>query len=406
MTMDSDFRRRLESGTLTADDALALLEWQLSLPDTQIDCALIRECDLFLSPDSPGFPDAQQEALYRRILAVIESGNAIIPSPSPGRASRRAAQPRTGAHRRPRRALLIALLALLLALAVGGIAYTIRRGVLNFTEDFGFAKMVSLEGAEEFVSSGSLAHLELEHVTVDVLEAVYDGAELRVVYSLTAKSGELVLAEHAENAYLMPGEAEGDVHMCDFISVNGQDAYFYDTWEAPGDAPGQMFYYLQTNLPEWGVDVSGAQELTIGLPMLPREEGQRGWGQVTFTIPAAVPQALVRSAVIEQAQCGGHPVTVERAVLSPLNGYIALRIEGLTREYYVTNMTNFCEVYGEDGLVLTPSRSEGPLHEDADGSMVLGFAITPPESGWPKRMILAMEFQDYSPDWEVTLRIE
>lgn len=395
MTMDSDFRRRLESGALTADDALALLEWQLSLPDTQIDCALIRECDLFLAPDAPGLPDAQREALYRRILAATDAGIARRPSP-----------PRIRAHRRPRRALLIALLALLLALAVGGIAYTIRRGVLNFTEDFGFAKMVSLEGAEEFVSSGSLAHLELEHVTVDVLEAVYDGAELRVVYSLTAKSGELVLSEHAENAYLMPGEAEGDVHICDFISVNGQDAYFYDTWEAPGDEPGQMLYYLQTNLPEWGVDVSGAQELTIGLPMLPREEGQRGWGQVTFTIPAAVPQELVHSAAIEEARCGGHSVTVERSVLSPLNGYIALRIEGLTREFYFTKMTNFCEVYGEDGYVLTPSRSEGPVHAQEDGSMVLGFAITPPEDGWPKWMILAMEFEDYAPDWEVTLKIE
>lgn len=38
--------------------------------------------------------------------------------------------------------------------------------------------------------------------------------------------------------------------------------------------------------------------------------------------------------------------------------------------------------------------------------MVLGFAITPPESGWPERMILAMELEDYAPDWEVTLRIE
>ena len=395
MTMDSDFRRRLESGTLTADDALALLEWQLSLPDTQIDCALILECDLFLSPDSPGLPAAQREALYRRILAAIDAG-----------AARRAARPRIGLHRRPRRALLIALLALLLALAVSGIAYTVRRGVLNFTEDFGFAKMVSLEGAEEFVSSGSLAHMELEHVTVDVLEAVYDGAELRIVYSLTAKSGELVLSEHAENAYLMPGEAEGDVHMCDFVTVNGQDAYFYDTWEAPGDEPGQMLYYLQTNLPEWGVNVSGAQELTIGLPMLPREEGQRGSGQVTFTIPATVPEGLVRGAVIEEASCGGRAVTVERAVFSPLNGYIALRIEGLTREFFATRMTNLCEIYGEDGYVLTPSRSEGPLHAEEDGSMVLGFAITPPENGWPERMILAMELADYAPDWEVVLKIE
>lgn len=395
MALDADIRRRLETGTLTRGDVLAILEWQLSLPAEQIDCALLRECDLFLDEQTPGLDAVRREALYARLLARLDGKTP----------KRRAGRP---AHRaRPRRALMIALLALLLlALAVGGVAYSVHRGVLNFTEDFGFARMVSLEGADSFVTSGPLAHLKLPHVIIDVTEAVYDGAELRIVYSLTDPDGELTLAEHVENGYVMPGSEEGEVHMCDFVSVNGQDAYFNNTWEMPGDAPGQMLYYLQTNLPEWGVDVSGAQTLSIGLPMLPRPEGERAFAQVEFEIPAVVPGDLLLQASLEDVHCGGHDVSIGQATFSPLNGYIALRIDGLTRDAYLREMSGQCEVYAMDGSLLTDSCPEGPVDRGEDSSMTLGFTITPPETGWPERMILALEFKDYSPDWEVVIRLK
>ena len=395
MALDADIRRRLETGTLTRGDVLAILEWQLSLPAEQIDCALLRECDLFLDEQTPGLDAVRREALYARLLARLDGKTP----------KRRAGRP---AHRaRPRRALMIALLALLLlALAVGGVAYSVHRGVLNFTEDFGFARMVSLEGADSFVTSGPLAHLKLPHVIIDVTEAVYDGAELRIVYSLTDPDGELTLAEHVENGYVMPGSEEGEVHMCDFVSVNGQDAYFNNTWEMPGDAPGQMLYYLQTTLPEWGVDVSGAQTLNIGLPMLPRPEGERAFAQVAFEIPAVVPGNLLLQASLEDVHCGGHDVSIGQATFSPLNGYIALRIDGLTRDAYLREMSGQCEVYAMDGSLLTDSCPEGPVDRGEDSSMTLGFTITPPETGWPERMILALEFKDYSPDWEVVIRLK
>lgn len=395
MALDADIRRRLETGTLTRGDVLAILEWQLSLPAEQIDCALLRECDLFLDEQTPGLDAVRREALYARLLARL---NGKTPKRRAGRPVHRA---------RPRRALMIALLVLLLlALAVGGVAYSVHRGVLNFTEDFGFARMVSLEGADSFVTSGPLAHLKLPHVIIDVTEAVYDGAELRIVYSLTDPDGELTLAEHVENGYVMPGSEEGEVHMCDFVSVNGQDAYFNNTWEMPGDAPGQMLYYLQTNLPEWGVDVSGAQTLSIGLPMLPRPEGERAFAQVEFEIPAVVPGDLLLQASLEDVHCGGHDVSIGQATFSPLNGYIALRIDGLTRDAYLREMSGQCEVYAMDGSLLTDSCPEGPVDRGEDSSMTLGFTITPPETGWPERMILALEFKDYSPDWEVVIRLK
>ena len=38
-----DFKKRLLDAELTEDDVRAILDWQLSLPAEQIDCALLRE---------------------------------------------------------------------------------------------------------------------------------------------------------------------------------------------------------------------------------------------------------------------------------------------------------------------------------------------------------------------------
>lgn len=241
---------------------------------------------------------------------------------------------------------------------------------------------------------------------MDVLEAAYDGAELRVVYALTAHDGQLRMDEHTANGYIMPGSEEGDVHMCDYVTVNGQDAYFDDTWEMPGDEPGQMLYYLQTNLLSWGVDVSGAEALQIGLPMLPKEDPDaRGpWPTVDFTIPAAVPAGLLRDVQVEEARMGGHAVSIEEARISPINGSVVLRIEGMSQEEAARiNRYDQCEVYAMDGSRLTDSHLL--LNDYADGDLLLGVAITPPEGDWPDEMILALEWDDYSPDWEVTLSL-
>ena len=325
-------------------------------------------------------------------------------TPAPGR--RAAAKQTRAKHRRPiRRLAIVALItALLLALAVGGVAYGYRRGVLNFTEDFGFAKMVSQEGADQFVSSGVLKHLSLEHVDVDVLEAAYDGAELRVVYALTSHDGELKLDPYMENGYIMPGSKEGEVHMCDYLRVNGQDAYFDNTWEMPGEAPGQMLYYLQTNLSQWGVDVSGAETLTLGLPLLARDDpDSRVQPTLDFTIPAEIPEGLVRTAEVTEADMDGLNVTVAEARFSPLNGYVQLRIEGLTQERFYAEFSTLCEVYAMDGSLLTSSHLAG-THFDDEGALI-GVTMTPTEGEWPDQMIIALEFEDYSPDWEAVLTL-
>lgn len=125
--MEEEIRKRIENGTFTDDDIVSLMCWQLSLPGEKMDCALIDECDRYLSRDAAGLSDADRDRMWRQMLVRIGGAET----------HRRAAKPAHPRRISRRRAAVLLLLALL-ALAVGGVAYTVRRGVLNFTEDFGF----------------------------------------------------------------------------------------------------------------------------------------------------------------------------------------------------------------------------------------------------------------------------
>ena len=308
--MEEEIRKRIENGTFTDDDIVSLMCWQLSLPGEKMDCVLIDECDRYLSRDAEGLSDADRDRMWRQMLVRIGGAET----------HRRAVKPARPRRISRRRAAVLLLLALL-ALAVGGVAYTVRRGVLNFTEDFGFAPMVSQDGAERLVTSGSLAHIELERTIIDVREAVYDGAELRIVYSLTDRSGELHLAATVANGYEMPGYDAGETQICDYVLVNGQNVDFDQAWEVPGDAPGQMLYYLQTNLSAWRAELADAKTLDIRLPMLQNGE------QVAFSIPAAVPAGMIRHASVAET-LEGPTARVLQSNLSPISGYIELLLEG------------------------------------------------------------------------------
>ena len=387
-----DWRKRLLDAELTDEDVQTILDWQLSLPAEQMDCALMRECDLFLSPDVPGMDEDKKRALHDALLSRIDA--------QPPRSAR----PTRTSHRR-RRLLTAALVALLLlALAIGGVAYSVRRGVLNFNEDYGwYGTLVHLDGAEDFVVSGPLAHVELAHVTIDVTEAVTDGADLRVVYSVTNNEGLPVTGEPGSDYTDVPGAAEDGVHMCDWIEVNGQDAFFDDAFQAPGDAPGQMLYYLQTNLSAWGVDISGCETLDIGLPMLPRSEDGRGWPTVDFTIPAKLDPAQILGAQVESADMGGHAVRVTQATFSPLSGYVEIEVEGMTRELFLREFTTLCEVYGPDDYALSGAHLAGS--RETETGHTFGFTMRPPQDGWPDTLVLALERKDYAADWETVIRL-
>lgn len=397
--MNDDLRRKLESAALSRSDVLDILVWQLSLPAEQMDCDLISECDLFLDPDSCGMDAARRQQMHDALMAYARGGHT-------------ARHLRRSGHRRRmtgRRMLVIVLaLLMLLALTVGAVAYFVRRGVLNFNDDWGWLAPLSYqEGAEEFVTSGTLYHQELEHVTVDVIEAVTDGAELRIVYSVTNNEGVPFEGETGTDYASVPGAEDDGVHMCDYVIVNGQDAYFDDAWQAPGEEPGQALYYLQSNLPAWGVDISGEEELHLGLPMIGHVEyidGQyTGKGLVQFTIPAKIPEERIKTAELAHADMGGHAVAITKAVFSPLNGYAEIHVDRLTEREFALDFTTMGEVYGPDGLALAAADIYGT--EETQTGFLVGFTMYPPAGGWPDTLVLAMERKNYEPDWEAVIRI-
>ena len=73
--MEEEIRKRIENGTFTDDDIVSLMCWQLSLPGEEMDCALIDECDRYLSRDAAGLSDADRERMWRQMLVRI-SGSA------------------------------------------------------------------------------------------------------------------------------------------------------------------------------------------------------------------------------------------------------------------------------------------------------------------------------------------
>lgn len=388
--MSGKLYRILTEGALDETQVEALLSWQLSLPAEKIDCTLVSECLAFLDPDAPGMDFKRKWEIREKLRAMSGSRRSVV---------------RKHTHRSPRRMLVIAaLMLLMLALAASAVAYIYSRGVLNFNVDFGYGtEITGQEGAQELVTSGNLAHLELEHVIIDVLEAACDGTELRIVYRLTSKVGDCYMSEHAVDSYIVPGTEEDVVHMCDFVSVNGEDAYFYDTYETLGDQPNEVLYYLQSNILDWGVDVSGTAEIEIGLPCLGVPEYGKEPEMVRFTIPSAITADMIRGAQLEAASAGGYAVTMETARFTPLSGYVQFFVEGIQREQLWEIAEGWGWAVDADGNKIEGARLEGV--DKAETGTRISFFIMPPQDGWMDEIRYVYQMIDEN-DWTFDVRLD
>ena len=266
--MEEEIRKRIENGTFTDDDIVSLMCWQLSLPGEEMDCALIDECDRYLSRDAAGLSDADRDRMWRQMLVRIGGAET----------HRRAVKPARPRRISRRRAAVLLLLALL-ALAVGGVAYTVRRGVLNFTEDFGFAPMVSQDGAERLVTSGSLAHIELEQTIIDVREAVYDGSVLQAVVAVQGK----------ENRRAVMLGDDGNVSADAVLVDVGEDGEI----ETAREEDGVLLVYIRQEMR------TAENELHVVWPCFASVADADGlsWsspqvGTLVFDVPRTAPQTL------------------------------------------------------------------------------------------------------------------
>lgn len=373
-------------------ETLEILDDTMTQPSETMDVPLIRECLLTLDPAYEGAYAARGEQVWSRISDAIT--------------------PQKRSMWNNRRMLSIVLAgALLLALAAGAIATAVQRGVFNFIWDFGFDQSgaVVQDSAKELLHT-NLASLHLEHVDVEVREAVYDGQDLRVVYAVIEKGRTEPFTE--EDAYKPVIDAgwEDGLTCCDWIEINGQDAYFGDTYQAPGENPGEMLYYLHTTPSEWDVGEIG-DEMTIGIPMRRRADGpgMEVPDELRFTISSAIPEGMLRKA--ERAEISYEHLTLvlEDATFSPISARLRVSVPGVKddmEEPLVQNWSYTAQLFTPQGEQLGFTSVDYWGYQD-ENAVNIQYRSSPPKE-WPEEMVLAVVDENGVPDLEngIPVRLE
>lgn len=232
------------------------------------------------------------------------------------RAVRRGIRPKA----RVRRAsLAVALILLLLMLAGGCLAWAIRAGVVSFPSlALPWLSSPTSPEAETLVRR-DLFRAQYEHCELRVLEAAYDGHQLRVVYSLRDTRPHPVLDEQDLWSASIPAARLDGIGCCDFLTVDGRDVFLSDTYQLFGERPGEVLYYLAAN-----VDFTPRDVITVQMPLgQPNPQtGRRYPDDVTFNLDARVAQASARFAMHADVIWGNTRIVLRRAAFSPLHGLI------------------------------------------------------------------------------------
>ena len=216
------------------------------------------------------------------------------------------------------------LVALLVLLAAIGVAAGIHFGVFDFMESI-FGQRDVLPQASELVQT-NLATLETAHTTVTLSQAVYDGGNLRVVYSIRVKDVALPITSEELNDtgsdFRAALAADGiSPWGCDWFSIDGQEYTMTNGSTGatiPGAENGEALCYLDIYLASSGITPKG--DFQVSLPII-----RRGRGDVTtldFTV-----KAKTAASTAPPVYAKGAAITVLSASLSPVRAYINLHIE-------------------------------------------------------------------------------
>ncbi|MEF9880298.1 MAG: hypothetical protein RR975_12860 [Clostridia bacterium] len=397
MQNGEDFKRRLENGVLTSADVCRLIDWQCSLPDEKMDCALLKECYAYLYDDADQQLMPGQEEGWTQLRQRLAGSNVIPFKPKQGMS-------------RKKLAAVILVAALMLALAAGALAWTIQRGVFNFLGVWTNqeTEMPVQEEAYSLLQS-ELCHVSYAHVDVDVREAVYDGHELRVVYSVWDRSATEMVTEEQLTGLGLPAALTDGLVLCDYFVVNGVCPDLGLTFANVGEKPGEILYYLSSNLAENGeLEIGGT--LTIGLPIMAGDASSATAQYVpegmTFTIPAAIDPKLVQGAIVPITQTiGDVSITLEKAIFSPVSAAITLRMDGKETDIGDLAMRwGSAMLYDADGNAVGVTEIRDWDYSSAD-CIRLNYTVYPPKQ-WPEKMWMALPGEDGKVDLENALPVQ
>jgi len=221
-----------------------------------------------------------------------------------------------------RRLSFAVTMALVTVLAVGAVAAGAHFGVFDFMKKM-FGASGVLPEAEELVQQ-NLGSLKLEHTTLNVDEAVYDGGTLHVVYSITQNDADVPLteqdAEDSQSAFQLAVAADA-VHMeCDSFWVNGTEYCMTNCSTVDtmiGENDGELLCYLDIQLASAGIVPDG--DFTVKLPVA---GGNGDYQTLDFTVQASGSDWQPVVLYSDNAT-----VTLTSAFVSPVRIYATLRLE-------------------------------------------------------------------------------
>lgn len=186
-------------------------------------------------------------------------------------------------------------------------------GVFDFMTNL-FGQEAVLPQAQELVAS-DLAVMELENTMLKVEEAVYDGGNLRVVYSV-ASNNESQTIEEAALADRV------SLNGCDWFLINDEEiimtngSYFGNMLSPEGN---RMLCYLDIYLASSNIVLQ--EEFKVSLPLI---GSGREAEYATFTVPG---YDVADNPVKTQTDSAN--VTLLGSSISPVRSYVRLRIEKL-----------------------------------------------------------------------------
>lgn len=375
----------LKKGALSRREIDLILHGQLLLPARNRDAGLMKECAVALAMDDVSASDTE-----RRVWNMISKDIHQMEK------QRKAVRKRTG---------LVLAMVLMLVLAAAGLAAALSPQVFSFLWGQGTPNAYVQEDAAGLVKTG-LGSIQKEHVDITILEAAYDGLELRVVYSVRDKGATRPYIPTTMDERLLSDAAAKDNlgTVCDWVVVNGRDVFLSDCGENPGEQNGELLFYFQALMKEQDVNPEG--DFTVGLPLGKDVSGTRIKSvvppELQFTLNAAEAKKHIHTAIPAEVTADGLHLAMTEATFTPIAGSIHLDVSGEDPVKTKTDAYTWgidAKLYTVDGTAISqpPSSSfDHPNGIDAPPTAIM-MRFIPPET-WPSEMILAVPGADGKPD--------
>lgn len=303
---------------------------------------------------------------------------------------------------RMRTGLIVLAATMILSLAVVAVAFSGR--VFTLGGRYLQPEYLAVQESAYPLVKTDLGALELEHVSIKVLEAIYDGQELRVVYSLTDRAatepftGDEMETEANFGKLIEVARLDG-VALHDGLEIDGQYANPYVTDMVNGENPGEMIFYTQVSTLLDDIQTQGEFDVKLNFWNFDfrEDEAEQAKREIVFTLNADEAKPYEKMLAPFTAEIGGMEMTLNRALFTPMRGYMILEIsaEGVTDGWDIEPMLEEIGFSMFGGWkILAPDGTEmnswvegyGPSRENPSAMQMYMMVVPPAE--WPETIRL------------------